>query len=241
MACRTAVRPACCAIDFSCLGAPSATYSNVGRLSSISRMTSRLCARSARNPRGGETKCPQPSDWESAEQKPLQFAQPYQEVLLLAAAQLLTHVRFRIAGDGPERPRLERDAPPNVAFEGLLKGDRLVSLNREAAMVTIPSVTFEPAPMVALESPARSIPVVASRIGALPEVVEERETGVLAEPNDSLGLADAIDELWSNRNLAKEVGRVGRELIKENYSSVNLSSRSVAAYELAIDRHTRML
>jgi glycosyltransferase involved in cell wall biosynthesis len=67
--------------------------------------------------------------------------------------------------------------------------------------------------MAVAEAMAHGLPVVASRVGALPEIVRDRETGVLVEPNDSTALAEALAQLLLDPEARQTLGSRGREVV----------------------------
>jgi glycosyltransferase involved in cell wall biosynthesis len=117
--------------------------------------------------------------------------------VLLAAASRLPDVHFKVAGDGPQRARLQAAAPANVEFLDWLPHERIAELMREAACVAMPSMSYEGCPMVAVEAFANGAPVVASRLGALGEMVTP-ENGVHFEAGDAEGLAGAVGDLLNS-------------------------------------------
>lgn len=104
-----------------------------------------------------------------------------------------------IAGDGPERARLEALAPPHVRFLGAVDADTRDDLLRRAAAVVIPSRVLpnqrtEGTPLVALEALAAGVPVIASAVGGLPDLPNL----VLVPPDDPAALARAIDRVLAD-------------------------------------------
>ncbi|HUB77080.1 MAG TPA: glycosyltransferase, partial [Solirubrobacteraceae bacterium] len=98
-----------------------------------------------------------------------------------------------IAGDGPEREALQaRAAGSRVRFVGLLDESRLAQLRAGAALALVPSRSAETFGLAAAEAMAAGLPVAASRIGALAELVEEQG---LVEPGDAAALAAVIERL----------------------------------------------
>ena len=103
-----------------------------------------------------------------------------------------------LIGDGPERACLERQAaksPSPVHFTGYQSGDALWALVEAALGVALPSIWHEIAPKSVLEAMARKKPVVASRIGGLPEQIADGVTGFLTTPADAPALAQALTRL----------------------------------------------
>ncbi len=98
-----------------------------------------------------------------------------------------------VAGDGSERARLqERASDGEVHFVGRVDDARLAELRARAALAVVPSRSAETFGLAAAEAMAAGLPVAASRIGALPELVEQQG---LAEPGDAADLARAIERV----------------------------------------------
>src|SRR5262249_3612688 len=96
------------------------------------------------------------------------------------------HARLLIAGDGPARSDLERQAGQSglgraVDFVGWVAPDQIPALLNGATAVVIPS-RQEGLPLVAVEAALMARPVVATRVGGLPEAIVHQQTGVLVEP-----------------------------------------------------------
>ena len=121
--------------------------------------------------------------------------------VLLRSAALRARWRVEITGDGPQRADLERLAgelgiADRVDFRGFARGDRLAAAYRRLDVVVVPSLPWpgwrEQFCRVAIEAMASGVPVVASRSGAIPDVVGR--AGVLVPPNDVVALAAGVDE-----------------------------------------------
>jgi len=145
--------------------------------------------------------------------------------------QRFPQVRLVVAGDGPERPSLERQAARLgiagvVDFIGWVDPGDIPKVVAKATAVVMPS-RHEPFGLVALDAALMARPIVASRVGGLAEVVTHRETGLLVEPEDSAGVAEALAFLLENHDLAAEMGRVARERAQEVFSW----NRCVSGYD----------
>jgi len=131
---------------------------------------------------------------------------------VIAAASALPEIRFKIAGTGPQEEYLHTlaHACSNVEFLGFQSGEALADLYRGAAMVLLPSQWHEVSPLVMLEAMAYGKPMVASHVGGVPEVVTDRETGLLVSPMDIHGWIEAIARLWDDHDLRESLGRNAR-------------------------------
>jgi glycosyltransferase involved in cell wall biosynthesis len=152
------------------------------------------------------------------------------EVLLEA---LPAGARLLIAGDGEHRAalesRLEGGAVPGVRFLGRCDAARVRGLLRGAAALVVPSI-YEGMPLVVLEAMEAGVPVVASRVSGIPEVVEDGVTGWLVPPEDPRALAAALSEALEDQDEARRRGEAGRRRVDERFRPVH----AVAAWKKAV-------
>ena len=126
----------------------------------------------------------------------------------LLAALEMTGLPLQIAGSAPENP-----ITANVTWRGFLQGAELDAFYRHARFLVVPSLWFETFGLVAGEAMAHGIPVIASRIGALAELVEDGRTGLLFSPGNADELAAQMLRLWNDPDLCRRLGKAGREKI----------------------------
>lgn len=143
-----------------------------------------------------------------------------------------TPLPILVAGDGPERALL-RDAPPSVEYRGNLRPDELPPLLGRARAVLLPSISYEGAPRVVLEAYAAGVPVVASRIGALPELVEDGESGLLVEPSDVPAWQAALERLTDEAE-SERMGAHAWHLWKQHFSPERGLENLEAAYRSSL-------
>jgi len=155
---------------------------------------------------------------------------------LRAAADLMPDIPFKVAGDGPALSDLMATAPRNAEFLGRLGPDKLRAFYENSRFVVVPSVCFEQFPMVILEAMALGLPVIASRIGALPEIVEDGLTGRLVEPGNAEDLAEKIRSLWNDPELCHRMGQAGRQKVMLQYTQEAYYHNLMAVYQRAIQR-----
>jgi glycosyltransferase involved in cell wall biosynthesis len=86
-------------------------------------------------------------------------------------------------------------------------------------------------PLAILEAMASGIPVVGTRVGGIPELVVDGETGLVVEPDDPAALAAALDSLARSPQRRHELGERGRERAAEHFSAEGVARRTVALYE----------
>jgi glycosyltransferase involved in cell wall biosynthesis len=150
------------------------------------------------------------------------------DVLLAAMPELLRRhpaARLLIAGDGEHRAALERAAAAlalgeAVSFLGRADAMRVRRLLRGAAALVVPSI-YEGMPLVVLEAMEASVPVVASRVSGIPEVVEDGYTGWLVPPEDPPSLASALASALDDPAAASRRGAAGRRLLAERFRPVD--------------------
>jgi glycosyltransferase involved in cell wall biosynthesis len=137
------------------------------------------------------------------------------DVLLEAAAKLsgdLAALRVLIVGEGPERARLEqRIAELDLGGTVMLLGQRNDVPDLLGAIdVAVCCSDFEGTPLSILEYMEASLPIVATRVGGIPDLIEPEVEGLLVEPRDPDGLAAAIARLLTDRELGAALGAGGR-------------------------------
>jgi glycosyltransferase involved in cell wall biosynthesis len=158
---------------------------------------------------------------------------------LMDAAARLPHIAFKIAGDGPALQGLKPGAPANVQFMGQLAAADLDEFYKQARMLVVPSVWFEQFPMVVLEAMGRGLPVVGSRIGGLPAIIDDGVTGALFDPGNAADLAGQLQPLWDDPARCLRMGLAGREKVIRNYTEATYFNNLMNVYQTAIGRIAR--
>ncbi len=154
-------------------------------------------------------------------------------VLLEALARLRRpEVRVLCAGAGSLRAELAGQCArlgltEQVVFLGRL--DEVTSLLAAADVVVMPSLQ-EGLGVAVLEALAAARPVIASRVGGLPEVLGEGAAGVLVPPGDGAALAAAIDGLLRDPARARALGAAGRERVRSRFSMATMAEATLALY-----------
>jgi glycosyltransferase involved in cell wall biosynthesis len=136
--------------------------------------------------------------------------------------------RFEIVGEGPERPALAALAErlgvaDRVVFRGWISAPELQASYARAALCVLPSVRdtrgdTEGLGVVLLEAMNHGTPVVASRIGGIPDIVEDGVSGLLVPPADADALAAAIRRVLSDPALARRLGEGGWRRLHDRFS-----------------------
>jgi len=126
-------------------------------------------------------------------------------------------VSLKIVGDGPLAELVHSAAVPGVEWLGRQPPQAVGQLMSRAAVVVVPSVCQETFGMTAVESLARGTPVIASRIGALAEIVDHGRTGLLVEPGSAEGLAAAVRRLASDARTSAAMRTAARGVFEAAY------------------------
>ncbi len=158
---------------------------------------------------------------------------------LLKAMQRLPNLRLIVAGDGPERGRLERLAGElglaNVEFAGQLRGAELEQAIAGSRFTVLPSHAYETLGKTILESYAEARAVVATDLGSRRELVHAGKTGLLYRVGDVEQLASAIRFLSSQPELADKMGRAGQEQVRDRYTPEAHYEALIGLYERVVD------
>ena len=142
----------------------------------------------------------------------------------LADAPYVAEVRREIA-------RLGLDE--TVTLLGALDAGTLRREYRQAAVVALPS-RQEVAPMAVIEALAAGIPVVASRVGGLPYLVEDGVTGRLTPPSDPGALADTLTEILTEPHAAARMGAAGRAVARDRFDPARVASQYLTLYRASV-------
>lgn len=165
------------------------------------------------------------------------------DLFLRAAARIadgFPHVNFVVAGDGPDRAVLEgligelgltgraELAGPQTDMPAFYASvDLLISSSRQEGL-----------PMALLEGMASALPLVATRVGAVPELVIDGQTGILVETDDPEALATGLARLLADPELRSRYGLAGRDRVMEQYSAQRMAAEYIAVYDRALAGRT---
>ncbi len=132
--------------------------------------------------------------------------------VLLAAWKICKEAgELKIIGDGPLKGYLEEMGDARVHFLGAMDSANVVWKMQRACFLVFPSVLYENMPRTLLEAMACGTPVIASRIGSIPEIVKHQETGLLFETGSAADLAAQIAWAVSNPAAMAEMGKNARK------------------------------
>ena len=153
------------------------------------------------------------------------------DILLEAARLVRVPLRLEIYGDGSLREELElqaRESGIDVRFHGFTANmhDRIAELD-----VLVQPSRADNLPLAILEAMSAGVPVVGARVGGIPELVADGETGFVVEAENPRALADALEQLSETPERRREFGRKGLERVQQHFSSAGVAQRMVELYE----------
>ena len=140
---------------------------------------------------------------------------------LLAAWREFPETPLTIVGDGPDRPVLQdlAAALSKVSFPGYAGGPEVMARIKQASFLILPSECYETFGRCIMEAYACGRPVVASRLGAMAELVKDGETGLLFEPGNARDLATKVKALLANPAECQRLGRAARAEFEAKYTA----------------------
>lgn len=141
---------------------------------------------------------------------------------LVKAFQRIPDLRLKIVGEGPLHDEVDNfvmmNKLKNVELLGFIKGEERFEILKKALFTVIPSVCYENFPWVILESFALGVPVIASRIGGIFDLIDEMKNGILFNPDDVEDLTKKISILASDPRLMLSMRHNARQRAEEEYS-----------------------
>ena len=148
-------------------------------------------------------------------------------------AQAFPDLKVVIVGEGPDRQAIENMVQRfGLQSNVILAGQHSDMPEIYAAMdiFVLPSLN-EGLPMTILEAMAASRPVIATRVGAIPRVIKDGETGLLVDPGDVDGLRNALARLLTDSDLCRRLGSAGHEWVSRNYTSEAMALKYRQMYD----------
>lgn len=139
---------------------------------------------------------------------------------------------FVFVGQGPEKEILQAavkrlSLEENVIFVGR-RGD-MPGVYTSLDVLVLPS-RDEGMPMTIIEALAAGTPVIATRVGSVPELIKDEQTGLLLEPGDIEGLSNAIIRLLADSDLRQRYAQAGQQLVREQYSADAMAAKYLSLY-----------
>ena len=147
-----------------------------------------------------------------------------------------------IVGDGPLKKALQLQAASNpdarIRFLDHQPFSDLEQIIRRSNMVVVPSIWYENNPFTIIEAFALGVPVVAARIGGIPELVIDQKTGLLFKAGDSADLRDKIVQLLKNPEQGCALARNARLHLERHFHPALHAQKLLALYQELIEANT---
>lgn len=150
-------------------------------------------------------------------------------------------VHLNIIGDGPEKEKLKKVAKElgiesNVFFVGWISNNGLEKYYKESTIVAVPSTLDEAFGLVGIEAMSVGRPVIASRVGGIPEWLEDGKTGFLVDPGKPEQIAEKVIQLLLDRKLLEQMGKNARKKA-EQFSIERHVEKIEEVYEELIEKY----
>ena len=158
---------------------------------------------------------------------------------LLQAWQKIKDIPLKIIGDGPLLKEVQSKTEGRIEVLGRIPRQEVFSLMKEARFLILPSEWYESFPMVLVEAFATGLPVLASNLGAMAEIVEHGRTGLLFEPGNPEDLADKVIWAWNHPEKMAEMGREARKEYERKYTAEKNYEMLMEIYKLAKEKAGR--
>lgn len=153
----------------------------------------------------------------------------------------LSHIQLKIAGDGILMNELIQQTKDlridkQVTFLGQVPHNEIPTLFQEAQVFVIPSIEDENGDteglgLVTLEAAACGLPVVGSRVGGIPDVIEDGVNGFLVNQKNANELADRLEQLLNDEELRNKLGAAGKELLQGRFSRKSITASIINGYQ----------
>ncbi len=125
----------------------------------------------------------------------------------------------------------------SVSFLGWQSQKQILDIIREIAILVMPSEQ-ENMPMAALEVMASGKPVIATKVGGIPEIIDDGRTGFLFEKGDSKALVEILKNLYHNPGMIIEAGKAAKEKMEESYKAERIASRLLQYYQNVVKKES---
>lgn len=155
---------------------------------------------------------------------------------LVEAFSRLQGEKLYIAGDGPEKDKIKkiidnRDLQDNIKLLGYLNQDEVKKCIKNARFIVVPSIGYENCPYSILETQAIGKPVIGADIGGIPELVKNKENGLIYKYDSVDELETKMKLLFENKELAEQYGKKAKEYAEKFYNKETYYDKIIKIYE----------
>ena len=128
-------------------------------------------------------------------------------------------------------------ARPWCAHEGMVSREKVKSYLQQATLLALPSLE-DNCPMVVLEAMAAGVPIVASHVGGLPELIEASKTGIFCDPTNPASIAAAIEKVLTNPSAAAEMAQRAKQRARERFHPKTVAKRHLDVYRELLEHRS---
>lgn len=158
----------------------------------------------------------------------------------------ITNIKLIIAGEGPQKKELEQmsdiyNIRKYVEFIGQISHDKIKEFYVNCDIILFPSIYTEPLGRVAIEAGIVGKPIIATNIGGIPEIVDDKITGLLVPPRDIENLSDAIIELVNNKDLRERLGKNARVKITRKFEPGHIVNQHIQLYKELVENRLKLV
>lgn len=158
---------------------------------------------------------------------------------LIKAFSEIKNKKLYIAGDGPEKEKInqiikEEKLEENIIMLGYLKQEEVKEYIKNASFIVVPSIWYENCPYSVLETQAIGKAVIGANIAGIPELVKDKENGLIYKYDDISELKEKMQQLFENKELANEYGKKAKEYAKKNYDKEEYYKKITTIYDKVI-------
>jgi glycosyltransferase involved in cell wall biosynthesis len=170
------------------------------------------------------------------------------EELVLASARLAAshpHMRFIMLGDGDTRAHIQALIDTHgvgdvIELRGWVSHDEVFAAMHTAHVTVLPtSIASETTPLALLEGMATGLVAIGTRIGGIPEIIVDGESGFLVEPRDISALAAALERLATHPELVRVMGQHGRARVEQLFAATTMAQSYAVLYRKALAHRRR--
>ena len=163
----------------------------------------------------------------------------YYATLAMKYLKKADNILLKIVGDGPEKGKIEKCILDNnlsncVELVGEVSNDEMPNMYKECDLVLVPSITVnglqEATSLSALEAMSCAIPVIASDIGGLSELIDNGSNGILVKEKDAKAIAKNIEKIYCNKDLCSKLATNARETVLKNYSHIDAAKKYLEVF-----------
>jgi glycosyltransferase involved in cell wall biosynthesis len=157
------------------------------------------------------------------------------EILIKAWGNI--HHPLEIAGTGPLFSKLKESAPDNISFLGQLSKEEVIHKMMESSFLIMPSICYEGFPLVIVEAFACGLPVVASRLGSMEEIIQDGITGMHFKAGDADDLAEKVNAMFASPERLNQMDINARHEYEAKYTPEKNYELLMGIYNKVIEEH----